>query len=238
MTGDITLRNPYQDESPAGDKVASQVRQAYGEIEKRIVTLQLEPGQVISENMLATLLGIGRTPVREALKELAREGLVVILPKRGIIISDINVGKQLKMLEVRREVERYVVGAAARRASDAERARFAAMADEMERARQANDSEAFLKLDAEFNKLILVASRNEFAAAAMKLTQGLSRRFWYAHYRSAGNLQETIRLHAGIAAAIARKQESAAKEGLDRLLDNVEAFTRATLNDAEGLRSA
>lgn len=230
---EITLDDPIFMEEPAPEAAASQVRLAYVEIERRIVTLQLEPGQVISENMLVGLLGIGRTPVREALKELAREGLVVILPKRGIIISDINVGKQLKMLEVRREVERYVVGAAARRASKAERARFAALAETMEQARRANDSEAFLRLDAAFNRMILVAARNEYATAAMKLTQGLSRRFWYAHYRSADNLQETIRLHAAIATAIAEGREAQARDGLDRLLDNVEAFTRATLGAAE-----
>jgi len=210
--------------------VESQVRQAYAAIEERIVTLQLAPGQIVSENMLATLLGLGRTPVREALQQLAREGMVVILPKRGIVVSEIDVRKQLRLLEVRRYLERCVVSAAARRANDAERARFAELAQDMERAGKDDDGEAFLKLDGEFNQLLLAAARNEYAAAAMKLLQGLSRRFWFAHYRNVADVPETARLHAAIARAVATRKEQEAVTALDRLLDNVETFTRATLD--------
>ena len=63
----------------------------------------------------------------------------------------------------------------------------------------------------------------------MKLMQGLSRRFWYAHAERFANLLETAQLHANIAAAIAAGNRDSAREGLDRLIDNVEAFTRATL---------
>lgn len=65
----------------------SLVRQAYVTIGEMIATLKLSPGQVVSENMLARMPGLGRTPVRGALQQLSREGLVVILPKRGVVIS-------------------------------------------------------------------------------------------------------------------------------------------------------
>ena len=215
---------------PQVDVDESLVRQAYTRIEEQIVTLQLAPGQVVSENMLASLLGMGRTPVREALQQLAREGLVLILPKRGIVISDIDVRKHLRMLELRRCVERYVVESAARRATDSERNHFATLASEMERAGRADDGEAFLGLDAEFNQLLLQAARNEFATASLKLMQGLSRRFWFAHYKTVADVPETARLHAGIARAISQRKEKEALTWLERLLDNVEKFTRATLD--------
>ncbi|MGH8742619.1 MAG: GntR family transcriptional regulator, partial [Burkholderiales bacterium] len=101
---------------------------AYTGIEELIVTLQLAPGGAVSEQMLAERLGIGRTPIREALQRLARERLVVILPRRGVMVSAIDVKSQLRLLEVRREVERLVARGAARRASEAERARFAELA--------------------------------------------------------------------------------------------------------------
>jgi len=63
---------------------------AYGELEELIVTLQLSPGTVLSEQALALRLKIGRTPIREALQRLARDGLVVIMPRRGIMVSEIN----------------------------------------------------------------------------------------------------------------------------------------------------
>ena len=76
---------------------------AYRELEEMIVTLQLSPGTVLSEQALAMRLKIGRTPIREALQRLARDGLVVIMPRRGIMVSEINLRLQLRLLEVRRE---------------------------------------------------------------------------------------------------------------------------------------
>src|SRR3546814_18185309 len=73
------------------DETSSLTARAYKELEERIVTLQIEPGSVLSETMLAKSLNIGRTPIREALQRLAREGLVVILPRRGLLVSGIHV---------------------------------------------------------------------------------------------------------------------------------------------------
>ena len=74
---------------------------AYLHLEEMIVTLKLAPGRVVSEFELAELTGIGRTPIREALQRLAREHLVSILPRRGIVVSEINLGQQLPLLEER-----------------------------------------------------------------------------------------------------------------------------------------
>ena len=209
---------------------ATLVKQAYSTIEEWIATLKLAPGQVLSEQMLATLLGIGRTPVREALQQLSREGLVVILPQRGIIVSELDIHKQLKMLEVRREVERLLAGVAAKRAREEERARFIKLARDMNKVAKTNDGEAFLICDREFNQLLLVAARNEFATAVMKLMQGLSRRFWFAHYKQSANLPRAARLHANVARAIALGKSDEAEKAMDILLDDVQEFTRATLD--------
>src|ERR1043166_7236849 len=71
---------------------------AYRELEEMIVTLQLSPGTVLSEQALAVRLKIGRTPIREALQRLARDGLVVIMPRRGIMVSEINLRLQLRLV--------------------------------------------------------------------------------------------------------------------------------------------
>jgi DNA-binding GntR family transcriptional regulator len=225
---------PRQKNQTPINEQESMVQQAYLRIEDDIARLELPPGQIVSENMLAARFGFGRTPVREALQQLAREGLVLILPKRGIVISEIDVRKQLRLIEVRRYVEHCVVLLAARRASEAERARFATLAKELDVVSANQDGDRFLALDREFNALILTAARNEYATASMKLTQGLSRRFWFAHYKAAANLSEAVQLHAGIARAISEGNEEEALSWLRRLLDNVEAFTRASL-DADPL---
>jgi len=195
-----------------------------------IVTLQLPPGSAVSEGMLSRQLGIGRTPIREALQRLARESLVVILPRRGVMVSEINVRTQLRLLEVRREVERLVARSAARRATPQERGHMSDLARRFLATVKSNDDRSFMRADREFNELLLAAAKNEFAAGAMRLMQSLSRRFWYQHYREAADLPETAKLHADIARAIAKGDEDAAAGATDRLLDKIRSFTRATVS--------
>jgi DNA-binding GntR family transcriptional regulator len=86
-----------------------------------------------------------------------------------------------------------------------------------------------MRLDRAFNLLVLAAARNEFANSAMGLIHGLSRRFWYIHYREVADLPLAARLHAEAAEAIAAGDETAATAASDRLLDYIEAFARATV---------
>jgi DNA-binding GntR family transcriptional regulator len=202
---------------------------AYRALEEEIVTLRIAPGTVVSEAILSRRLGVGRTPVREALQRLAREWLVVIMPRRGIVVSDIDPVKQLRLLEVRQEVERFLARSAARRATFGQRARFRAIADGMDAAAADNDDIAFMRLDREFNLLVLDAAGNEFGAAAMSLMNGLSRRFWYMHYRQAADLPLAARLHAAIARAIAAGRQDAAGQASDALVEYIQAFARATI---------
>jgi DNA-binding GntR family transcriptional regulator len=183
----------------------------------------------VSEGLLSRRLGIGRTPIREALQRLAREGLVQILPRRGVIVSEINVKTQMRLLETRREVERLVARCAARRATAEERARMAELAQLFERSAKRNDDKAFMRVDREFNELCVAAAKNEFAAGAMRLMASLSRRFWYQHYKQAADMPETAKLHADIARAIAKSDEDAAARATDRLMDMIQSFTRATV---------
>ena len=203
---------------------------AYGEIEEMIVTLRLAPGSAISESELSAHLGIGRTPIREALQRLARERLVSIFPRRGIIVTEINVAGQLRLLETRRELERLIARSAARRATDDERERFRALAAAFEAAAKANDDVTFMRIDRDFNVLCSAAAHNEFAANAMSLMHSLSRRFWYLHYKQAADMPLTAKLHADIARAIAAGGEERAAKASDRLLNLIEKFTRSTVS--------
>jgi len=203
---------------------------AYGEIEEMIITLRLAPGSPISESELSAHLGIGRTPIREALQRLARERLVSIFPRRGIIVTEINVASQLRLLEVRRELERLIARSAARRATDDERDRFRALAAAFEAAAKANDDVTFMRIDRDFNVLCSAASHNEFAAGAMSLMHSLSRRFWYLHYKQVADMPLTAKLHADIARAIAAGDEERAAKASDRLLNLIEKFTRSTVS--------
>jgi DNA-binding GntR family transcriptional regulator len=204
--------------------------QAYRLIEEQIVTLRLKPGDVLSEQMLSGTFKIGRTPIREALQRLAREGLMTILPRKGILVSDINPRNQLLVLEVRRELERLLSRAGAERATEDQRAQLLDIAQGMDRAAKSNDDIAFMRLDRSLNRLMIEAAHNDYAERSMKLLQGLSRRFWYMHYREAADLPLCARLHANQARAIAQGNGDAAARASDKLMDYVENFTRATVS--------
>jgi DNA-binding GntR family transcriptional regulator len=203
--------------------------QAYRLIEEQIVTLRLKPGDVLSEQMLSATFKIGRTPIREALQRLAREGLITILPRKGILVSDINPRSQLLVLEVRREIERLLSRTGAERATKEQRAQLQAIAQGMDRAAKTNNDLEFMRLDRDLNRLMIECAHNDFAARSMKLLQGLSRRFWYMHYREAADLPLCARLHANQARAIAQGNGEAAARASDKLMDYVETFTRATV---------
>ncbi len=200
---------------------------AYAALEERIVTLEMAPGSDVSEQALCQEIGLGRTPVREALQRLAREGLVAILPRKGIRVTETDPARQLLVLEVRREVERLLSRTAAARASEDERAALLEIAGGMERAAETSDDRAFMRLDRAMNLLVMSASHNEYAEGVMRLINGQSRRFWFQHYRRAADLPLCARLHAAQARAIAAGDVEAAASALDRLIDYTEAFTRA-----------
>ena len=202
---------------------------AYAELEELIVTLQLPPGTALSELVLAQRLGIGRTPIREALQRLSRDGLVNILARRGVLVSEIDLRAQLRLLEVRRELERLMARGAAERATSEQRAQFSEIASGMRQASDKSDDMLFMRLDQKFNTLVSTASRNEFASRAMGLMHGLSRRFWYQHYKEAADLPLAARLHAEVAEAIAERRVDPAGEASDRLIDYIESFARSTL---------
>ena len=202
---------------------------AYQQLEEAITTMRIPPGSVVSELSLSEMFHIGRTPIREAIQRLAREHLLLVMPQRGLLVPEIDLKKQLRLLETRREVERLICRSAARRATPAEREHFASLHDAFLRAASSGDDVTFMRSDREFNELSLNASRNEFAEGAMRMMHGLSRRFWYYHYKQTADLPEMARLHAAVAGAIAKGDGQAAADALDRLLDNIAAFTKATL---------
>lgn len=204
--------------------------QAYERLEEAIVTLQLAPGSLISEPELVEMMGIGRTPVREAVQRLARDRLIQVLPKRGLLVSPLDLVGQINLLELRREVEGLIVRSAAQRSSPQQRENFARLSKLFKDAAERNDDIAFARFDKEFNELCMVAAQNQYAQDAMRLVSGLSRRSWYFHQQRGAPLPKMALLHAEMAAALAVRDEERALDALDRLLRTVEFFAKAALS--------
>ena len=204
--------------------------EAYYRIRDLIVSLELAPGSIVSERELMERLGLGRTPVREALRTLAQERLVDVYPRRGIFVSSVNARDLASLSEVRATLETQAAALAAERATPDERSEFAEIAESMLAAAAKSDDIAFMRLDQRFNILIATVARNEFARRSMGLMNALSRRFWYQHYQEVADLPLAAKLHAAVAEAVSQKKAKAAATASDRLIDYIEDFARKTLD--------
>ena len=212
----------------------TQAQAAHRTIEAMIVTLELPPGSRISEQQLSQQLGIGRTPVREALQRLAYERTIRIQPRSGVVVSDIDVTAQFKLIEVRREIERILVARATRLADPATRRRFLELAARFDTAEAENNERIFIAADSEFNRLLAETADNEYASAAMAPLQAQTRRLWYLYFREYGDVCTVARLHADIARAVASRDEAKAGAASDALIDYVEEYTYKTVESLKG----
>jgi DNA-binding GntR family transcriptional regulator len=203
---------------------------AYRAIEEMIVTRQLPPGAMVSENQLSEQLGCGRTPIREALQRLRFQGYVDIHPRRGAQVSSVDILKQLELLEVRRPLEVLVAELASRRAVDPEREAMRALALEIRSAAAASDPVRYLQATRAIHEAEVAAARNSVLAATIGVIHGQSRRFWFAQTEASGTFTEGSAIHVEKLHAIVAGDEAAAVESAHRLLDYLERLTRGALD--------
>lgn len=216
---------PSRAKAPPKAELTSLTERAYAQLEQMIATLELRPGAFVSEAELCERLGIGRTPVREAMQRLAREHLLQIMPRRGCVVADCRFGDELNVIEVRRPLELAVVRGAAKRATPEQRRQFGEIADRMVTALEGNDFDAFARLDAEFNQLCLAACGNAIAASMMRLISTQNRRFWFLHHGRTLP-REGVESHVEMARAIAGGDVDRAATATERLLNYVEELAR------------
>ena len=213
----------------------SLAERAYDILEEAIVTLELAPGSIISEQELSELTGIGRTHTREAIQRLSRDRLIQVLPKRGLLVSPLDLVGQLNLLELRREVEGLICRLAATRATLDQREYFARLAVDFRACVETNDAIKFARLDKDFGELCLTSAQNEYAVTAMRSIVGLARRSWHYHQRRGASMAEMALLHADLSQHIAAGDVEGSDAALSDLLDCVERYARATLLPQEGV---
>jgi DNA-binding GntR family transcriptional regulator len=207
----------------------SLAEQAYELLEEKIITLQLEPGSLISEVVLVKECDIGRTPVREALQKLVQTGLVTILPHKGVLISEVNALKQLRLMEFRQVSEQLMVRCAAIRSTREQKKAFLELADKLDQAGSENDDRNFMRYDNELHLSIAQAANNEYLYRAMEIYNSLSRRFWYMHNKESFDLPYCAALHADLVRQIATGNPEKAVAAHDKLVNYILEVLRASL---------
>ncbi|WP_295759883.1 GntR family transcriptional regulator [Undibacterium sp.] len=202
---------------------------AYDAIESMIVTLQLKPGTPIVESELVEITGLGRTPLREALMRMSSNGLIIQLPRRGLIISDIEAAEHMTLIETRRVIERLIASSAARRATPQHRKDIVTCADKMMVAAKLGDLAQYMAADQALDHVIHEACRNPSAVAAVIPLIIKCRRFWYA-FQHEGDIEEGARCHMLLAKGIAKGNEEQAVKAADSLMDYLDSFARKVIN--------
>lgn len=202
------------------DALLSLTDEAYRLIEEMVVTLKLAPGSIVTEQELCKDLDIGRTPVREALVRLKRDGLLSVIPRRGILVRPIETNETMMTLEVRHLVETLIVERAARLCSEVDKHRFLRLAEKMEKAAKEKAFVKFMRLDHAFNTLVADCAQHPIAKNVIGPLHAVSRRLGFYHAQwDAGSVEETGRAHANIMRAIAAGDEKTARKELELLLD-------------------
>ncbi|HEX5246175.1 MAG TPA: GntR family transcriptional regulator [Gaiellaceae bacterium] len=169
---------------------------AYLAIRGLIVSLELPPGAVIDERALMERLGIGRTPVREALRRLAQEQLVEVFPRRGMFVTGVDVRDLARISEVREALEPEAARLAAERATEAERDELAALGDEIGRGSDLMD------LDERIHRAIYRAAHNDLMETTLSQYYVLALRIWMIALDRAHELEEAVEAHRDLLLAI------------------------------------
>ncbi|MBW8793838.1 MAG: GntR family transcriptional regulator [Streptomyces sp.] len=150
--------------------------QAYRAISDRLVTLRIRPGEPVNDERIATELGFGRTPVREALKRLEHERLIVAYPRRGTFATEVQIADLGHISEVRRQLEPLAAGLAAQRAGEADRAALDRLLAGLADASGAGTD--LIRLDMTLHRAIYAATRNPYLEDTLIRYDNLATRIW------------------------------------------------------------
>jgi DNA-binding GntR family transcriptional regulator len=173
---------------------------AYAALRDRLVALQIPPGAPIDEESLTGELGVGRTPVREAIRRLALEGLVVVYPRRGTFASAINITSLTDLTDVRTVLEAHAATRAARLRDEDDRAAAGRLIEELVAAESSQRS--LIELDARVHRFVYRCSRNPYLEQDLDRYLNMSLRIWHLTWDRLPPLEQRVREHCELLEAI------------------------------------
>jgi DNA-binding GntR family transcriptional regulator len=174
--------------------------QAHEQIKRKIVSLELPPGAVIDEGELREELGLGRTPIREALQRLSQEKLVVIVPRRGTFVTEIGISDLQQLFEVRVVLESLAARLAAARGTADQWQRMERVLTAMGAA--GDDYDTLIAIDESCHEIIYEAAGNDFLRDTLVTLYALSLRLWYYFLNRIGRMEHAVAEHAAVLEAL------------------------------------
>jgi DNA-binding GntR family transcriptional regulator len=203
--------------------------EAYFRIRDLIVSLELLPGAIVNERELMERLGLGRTPVREALRALAQDKLVEVYPRRGIFVSSVNARDLASLSEVRALLESHAAGLAATRATPTERAEAAALTEELEQAAGERNERRLIELDQRVHRHVYRCAHNRFLEETLNHYYVLTLRIWFLALDRVARLDEAVHEHRELLEAIAAGDPERAEAAMRRHVLGFEQAIRQVL---------
>jgi DNA-binding GntR family transcriptional regulator len=201
---------------PEAAEARSLADQAYYRLRELIVTLELAPGSIVNERELMERLGLGRTPVRDALRALARERLVEVYPRRGILVSGVDVRDLAALSESRLVLEATAARLAAVRSTPADRAQTVALLAELAETADEQDERHLIDLDQRIHRHVYHCAHNPFLEATLNEHYVLSLRIWFLALDRVARLDDAVHEHRELLEAIrdgdADRAEAAMRE--------------------------
>lgn len=205
-------------------------QQAYQAIKHKIVSLELPPGAVIDEAGLIAELGLGRTPIREALQRLALEKLVDIVPRRGMFVTEIGITDLQRLFEVRMVLEGMAASLAAQRGRPEHWRRMEAVLSRLGDAQTGEmDNEILIAIDEACHEIMYEAADNEFLYDALSGMYALSLRLWYYSLAKIGKMRSTVLEHRDILEALRSGEAQHAATLLERHIDSFQKEIQAVM---------
>ncbi|WP_407310489.1 GntR family transcriptional regulator [Pseudomonas sp. nanlin1] len=206
---------------------AAQLRElAYAQIKQRIISCELRPGDSINEAQLAALLGLGRTPIHQALHRLEVEGMVTIMPRKGVMVTALSLNDVLDMIEVRVSNEQLCIKLAVERAHDSD---IKAMRDILDRTPAllaSHDVPGLMSLDLQFHLSISAAARNRVLADLLRKLHEKQARFWFLTLSENHHSERIYQEHLEILHALEQRDGAAAVAAVHHHIDD---FRRAIM---------
>ena len=202
---------------------------AYSRIRSMIITLELEPGSLISESALMSTLKMGRTPIREALRSLANEKLVEVYPRRGMFVSRVDVANLSQLSETRAVLEIKAAELAATRSTAADQEITKALIKEIKAIKGDLDMPTLIGLDQRIHHHIYQCTHNEFLAAALDNYYAHALRIWFLALDRIEHLADAIIEHRALLEAIASNDSKAASKAMKEHVEGFESEIRKSL---------
>ena len=202
---------------------------AYSRIRSMIITLELEPGSLISESALMSTLKMGRTPIREALRSLANEKLGEVYPRRGMFVSRVDVANLSQLSETRAVLEIKAAELAATRSTAADQEITKALIKEIKAIKGDLDMPTLIGLDQRIHHHIYQCTHNEFLAAALDNYYAHALRIWFLALDRVEHLADAIIEHQVLLEAIASNDPKAASKAMREHVEGFESEIRKSL---------